>query len=188
MNYLSIIFAILSFSVFSQQEYTPTKEHPFGQLNPNAPKELSDFSELIGLCDCKSQSRNQDGTWADEIPMTWTFKYIMNGMAIQDETIKEDGKHSGSIRQFDIKNNHWNIYYYSVNSSPKSLPVWTGNKENNKIILYRNKKSPNGMDGYYRLTFSEISNKGYNWVGEWVDKDEKIIYPTWKITCQKRGY
>ena len=188
MKYLYLFLTLLTLPVFSQQDYTATKQHPFGQLNPDAPKEISDFKELIGLCDCKSQSRNQDGTWAEELSMTWTFKYIMNGMAIQDETLKEDGKHSGSIRQFDVKNNFWNVYYYSANSSPKSLPVWTGNRELDKIVLYKDQKSPTGNDGFYRLTFSDISEDGYNWVGEWTDKDEKIIYPTWKITCKKRTF
>lgn len=186
MKYLTNIFTLVTITLYSQQDYSASSQYPFGQLNPDAPKELSGFKELIGLCDCKSQSRNQDGTWAEEISMTWTFKYIMNGMGIQDETIKEDGKHSGSIRQFDIKNKHWKVYYYSTTSNPKTLPVWTGNRDLNKIVLYRDQKSPNGMDGFYRLTFSDISNNGYDWIGEWVDKNEKIIYPTWKIACKKR--
>lgn len=111
MKYLTILFTLVTITLYSQPDYSASSQYPFGQLNPDAPKKLSDFKELIGLCDCKSQSRNQDGTWAKEISMTWTFKYIMNGMGIQDETIKEDGKHSGSIRQFDIKNNHWKVYY-----------------------------------------------------------------------------
>ena len=56
MKYLTIIFTLISTSLFSQQEYSASPQHPFGQLNPNAPKELSDFKELIGTCDCKSQS------------------------------------------------------------------------------------------------------------------------------------
>lgn len=187
MNYTYLFLILFSVSAFSQQEYAPSTNHPFGQANPNAPKEISDYNELIGECNCKSQSRNPDGTWADGVEMLWRFKYIMNGMAIQDETFKTDGKHSGSIRQYDIKNKQWNVYYYSTGSLPKTLPVWTGNRTGHKIVLYRDQKSPNGLEGYYRLTFSNISPKGYDWIGEWVDKDEKIIYPTWKISCLKKG-
>ena len=53
-------------------------------------------------------------------------------------------------------------------------------------MLYRAQKAPNGMDGFYRLTFSDISKKGFNWIGEWVDTTEKVIFPTWKISCTKR--
>ena len=65
-------------------------------------------------------------------------------MAVQDETLKSDGKHSGSIRQY--------------------LP---------------------GMEGLFRLTFYDITNNGFKWIGEWVNKDETIEYPTWKIDCKK---
>ena len=42
------------------------------------------------------------------------------------------------------------------------------------------------MEGYYRLTFYDMTEKGYEWIGEWVDKAETIVYPTWKISCLKR--
>ena len=32
------------------------------------------------------------------------------------------------------------------------------------------------MEGFYRLTFYDISKKGYKWVGEWVDKTEKDCF------------
>ena len=57
--------------------------------------------------------------------------------------------------------------------------------EEGKIILYREQQAPNGMDGFSRLTFYDLSEKGYRWIGEWVDKTEKIVYPTWKIKCTK---
>ncbi len=42
------------------------------------------------------------------------------------------------------------------------------------------------MEGNYRLTFYDMSETWYKWVGEWATKDESIIYPTWKIECTKR--
>ena len=42
------------------------------------------------------------------------------------------------------------------------------------------------MDGFYRLTFSDINSEGYQWAGEWVSKDETVVFPTWKISCTKR--
>ncbi len=187
-TFLSILFIFISFNAHSQRQYDfePSKEFPYGKINPNAPEQLVDFAPLIGKCECTSESRNPDQTWAKPIKMTWKFKYIMNGMAIQDETLKEDGKHSGSIRQFNKDSLKWYVHYYSSGSPVSVLPAWEGTKKTEgNIVLYRKQKAPNGMDGFYRLTFYAINDKGYKWIGEWVNKDETIAFPTWKISCVK---
>ena len=179
------VLLLFSVSIFAQYEYEPNDEFPFGRLNPNAPKETADFAPMIGKCNCKSESRNPDGSWNEPIDMTWTFKYIMNGMGVQDETIKADGKHSGSIRQFSADSSRWYVHYYSSPFVSSTLPTWEGNKKDGKIVLYKEQKAPNGIKGFYRLTFYDMSETSYKWIGEWVDTAEKIIYPTWKISCTK---
>ncbi|HCT53346.1 MAG TPA: hypothetical protein DF712_12910, partial [Balneola sp.] len=77
---------------------------------------------------------------------------------------------SGSIRQFNADSSKWYVHYYASASASPALPVWEGSKvEENKIVLYRRQAAPNGTDGYYRLTFYEITDESFNWVGEWVD-------------------
>jgi hypothetical protein len=181
----TLLFLFCSFIVFPQFEYEISQEFPFGRPNPNAPEQIKDFEPMIGLCNCKSETRNQDGTWAEPVDMIWKFKYIMNGMAVQDETLKTDGTYAGSIRQYIADSSKWYVHYYSSKSPSTILPAWEGNKIDDKIILYREQKAPNGTEGFYRLTFYDISNYGYKWIGEWVNKDESIIYPTWKIECIK---
>lgn len=188
MRLILLSFSLLfSTSIIAQTDYEPNNEFPFGRLNPDAPKETADFAPMIGKCKCKSKTRNPDGTWNEAIDMTWTFKYIMNGMAVQDETLKADGKHSGSIRQFNADSSRWYVHYYSSPFASSTLPTWEGNKKDDKIVLYREQKAPNGMDGSYRLTFYDMSETGYKWIGEWVDNTEKIVYPTWKISCLKKS-
>ena len=180
---------LLIFSLPAQNlsmDFEVSKEFPFGRINPEAPKQLKDFQPLIGLCDCTSESRNPDRTWAKPVAMTWKWKYIMNGMAVQDETLKQDGRHSGSIRQYSQDSARWYVHYYSSAAVSTRLSTWEGNKKDGNIVLYREQKAPNGMDGYYRLTFSEISDKGFHWIGEWVNKAETFCYATWKIACVKR--
>ncbi|MEM7380472.1 MAG: nuclear transport factor 2 family protein [Bacteroidota bacterium] len=183
---------LLSFVLFTgilqaQFNYEPSAEHTYGLPNPDAPQQLLDFAPLIGECDCKSVSRKPDQTWADPVDMVWRFKYIMNGMAVQDETLKSDGKHAGSIRQFIADSTRWYVHYYNSAAPTTVLPVWEGVKhEAGKIILYREQTAPNGMEGFYRLTFSDMSETGFKWVGEWVNTDESIVFPTWKIDCTKR--
>ncbi|WP_411031187.1 YybH family protein [Spongiimicrobium sp. 3-5] len=183
---LTAICFCISFSIFSQYQFDPSFEHPYGLPNPEAPKELLDFAPLIGECNCSSIRRKPDRTWAAPVAMKWRFKYIMNGMAVQDETLKEDGSHGGSIRQFIPDSTRWYVHYYNTAKPSTLLPVWEGNKnENGNIVLYREQKAPNGVAGNYRLTFSEISAQGYKWTGEWVSKDGSIVFPTWKIDCTR---
>lgn len=181
----TLFFIFISIAVYAQYNYDASDAFPYGQANPNAPEQVKDFDALIGKCHCKSTTRKQDGTWNESENIIWTWKYIMNGTAVQDETLKPDGSHSGSIRQFITDSSKWYVHWYSSKKPTAKFPVWEGNKKDDKIILYKAQKAPNGMDGFYRLTFYNISKLGYKWIGEWVDKTEKIVYPTWEIECTK---
>jgi len=187
---LTVLLFTLSFIIKAQEDssnsYGVSDEFPYGRLNPKAPPQTADFAPLIGLCDCKSESRKADRTWEEPVNMTWKWKYILNGTGVQDETSKEDGRHSGSIRQYSQDSARWYVHYYSSAAISTTLSVWEGNKKDNDIVLYREQNAPNGTEGFYRLTFSDISDKGFNWIGEWVDKTQKIVFPTWKIRCTKR--
>jgi hypothetical protein len=78
------------------------------------------------------------------------------------------------------------VHYYTTAVPRPSLSTWEGNKINDQIILYRSQKSPGGRDGFYKITFYNIKDDGFNWLGEWVNPDESFKYPTWKIDCKKR--
>ena len=184
MKYFYLLFFI-SFTAFAQYDFEPSEAFPYGKPNPDAPQQIKDFEPMIGLCNCKSTTRNQDGTWAKSLDMTWKFRYIMNGMAVQDEVLRTDGSHAGSIRQYSADSSRWYVHYYSSRKPNAILPTWEGQKKDGKIILYRDQKAPNGTEGFYRITFYDMDDNGYKWLGEWVSKDEKIIYPTWKIDCNK---
>ena len=181
---LAILF--LPAFMFSQYQYEPSNKFPYGRPNPEAAEQIKDFAPMIGECKCISTARNQDGSWAEPQEMKWRFKYIMNGKAIQDETLKADGAHSGSIRQFIADSSRWYVHYYSSNTPTTTLSTWEGTKKEDKIVLYRKQKAPNGMDGFFRLSFYDMNDDGYKWIGEWVDTTEKIKFPTWKITCNRK--
>lgn len=189
-NLLTLLLVSITLGLTAQDyaQYEVNAANPYGLPNPKAPKEVKDFAPLIGKCNCQSINRNPDGTWAEAVDMTWTFKYIMNGMGVQDETIKADGQHSGSIRQYHADSASWYVHWYGSASPSTVLSVWEGNAtaDKDKIILYRDLTAPNGTEGYFRLTFFDMSQEGYEWIGEWTDKAEKIVYPTWKISCTRR--
>lgn len=182
-----MLFLTMVLFATAQTEYGPSEGYPYGVKNPKAPEQLDDFKPLIGICDCDSERRKPDGTWGDAVKMIWTFKYIMNGMAIQDETLKNDGAHSGSIRQFNADSLKWYVHYYASSAPTPTLSSWEGSKnEDGNIILYKPQKAPDGTEGFSRLTFYDISARGYKWLGEWTDTTETTIYPFWKINCTKR--
>ena len=182
----TLLFLGMVMLATAQNEYEPSETNPYGSKNPKAPAQLDDYKLMIGECDCKSERRKPDGTWGKPVKTTWRFKYIMNGMAVQDETIKADGRHSGSIRQFNKDSLQWYVHYYASATATPTLSSWKGNKtDDGKIVLYKPQKAPNGTDGFSRLTFYDITNKGYKWIGEWVDTTEKVTFPFWRISCIK---
>ena len=188
MKKLSLLFLLLfsSTTIVAQFEYEVSSELPFGSINPDAPAELADFDPLIGLSECSSELRNPDGSWNEPNTMFWRWKYIMNGMGVQDETLQEGRFSAGSIRQFNADSAAWYVHYYSSNSPISTLPSWKGGKtEEGDIILYNKQTAPNGMDGFYKINFLNITEESFYWQGEWVNEDESIIYPTWKIDCKK---
>ncbi|WP_431137572.1 hypothetical protein [Psychroserpens mesophilus] len=182
---LIICFALCSSFGFSQYDYNVSEAHPYGQPHPDAPQQIKDYEPMIGLCNCKSTTRNQDGTWNASENITWEWKYIMNGTAVQDETLKPDGSHSGSIRQFIKDSSKWYVHWFSAKTPSPVFPVWEGYKKEDKIVLYKKQKAPNGADGYFRLTFYDMSKSGYKWIGEWIDITETVVFPTWKIECKR---
>ena len=183
MKKITLLLLITSMTSFAQYKYDASEKFPYGKANPEAPEQIKDFEAMIGSCKCKSTTRKQDGNWNDSEDIIWKWKYIMNGTAVQDETLKPDGSHSGSIRQFIADSSKWYVHWYSSKTPSTTFPVWEGNKKDDKIVLYKEQAAPNGTEGYFRLTFYDMSDSGYKWVGEWTDIAEKIIYPTWKINC-----
>ncbi len=189
---LIFTFSLLPSSfIFSQKDfpilnYEPSVIHPFGLPNPDAPKEITDFAPMIGICDCKSISRNPDGTWKDSLDMTWKFKYIMNGTAVQDEVWRANELYAGSIRQFQKDSAEWVVSYFSYPSVAYTPGVWHGKKMKDKIVLTQPQAAPNGMEGSSTLTFFDWNEEGFKWKGEWIKDDKQVTYPFWMIECKRR--
>lgn len=163
----------------------PGESNVFGTLNPQAPPQVGDFSSMVGICDCRSLSRNADGSWQDTVNMVWQFKYIMNGTAIQDEVWRQ-GNYATSIRQYHPDSARWVVTYYSYPTISYTPGVWHGEAVREGLVFRQPQVAPNGMEGFSTLTFFNISETGFNWKGEWIKDDRSFTYPFWLIWCHKR--
>ncbi|MEM6723295.1 MAG: hypothetical protein AAF598_04605 [Bacteroidota bacterium] len=182
-----VFFISASHGQSIDQSFEPSKNHPFGQFNPEAPESVKAFEPMIGLCDCKSVRRSPEGTWQDTTAMTWQFKYIMNGTAVQDEVWRPGNQYAGSIRQYQADSAQWVVTYFSYPAVSMQPGVWHGGPKGDQIILKMDQKAPNGMEGDSKLTFYNIQAEGFSWKAEWVTKDESFSYAVWMIDCKKRS-
>jgi len=63
--------------------------------------------------------------------------------------------------------------------------VWEGRQEENRMVMQQESTSPEGKTTVTsRLTFYDISDDGYRWVGESLQSSEGL--PTWKSDCRRR--
>ncbi len=187
------IFLLFIFDLSAQSDlhyrFEPNPQNPFGKRDPATPMASGDFDPLIGEQACLSLTRIDRDNWADTTTMLWRWKYIMNGNAVQDETLLPNGRNAGSIRQYIADSANWYVHFYSSTLPSTALPAWEGNlTDTGDIVLYRPQTAPNGMEGFYKIVFSEIDPWGFDWLGAWVTPDEKIVYQTWKIWCDKIPY
>lgn len=164
--------------------FEPSSEYPYGRPNPEAPEKLAQFAFMIGQNDCTDERlNNASGEW-DRSTRTWDAHYFMNGYAIRD-TGRSGGSTNGNIRVFDSSAQEWLVTFFSMPTYGSG--VWRGGMEEGNMVLKLPQKAPGtDIDGFSRLTFSNISNSGFNWDGEWVSEDGSVVFPFWKIRCSKR--
>ncbi|HNP20015.1 MAG TPA: hypothetical protein PKL31_16370 [Fulvivirga sp.] len=166
----------------SIREFEPSEEYPFGRLNPNASPEVAQFSFMIGICDCIDSIRNQDGGWFS-FPSIWQTKYFLNGTGIQDNYFNSQNPTS-SLRLYDPISKSWKVTYAQLGRG-YFVGTWEGGMVGDKMILTQEQTTSTGQKFISRLTFSGISNEGFDWISESVFADGKTT-PGWIIHCKKR--
>ena len=183
-------FALLAFSVAFAQDKSKTEtsepalpiqnepgpSHPFGKLNPDAPTETAQFSFMVGEFSCDDKTLGQDGKWT-ESKVVWNSTYFLNGGGIQDRFWSTQVVATGT-RIFDKKKGKWIVNYFQT-APAYFAGVWEGKKEGEEMIM----RAPRG-EGESRLTFHNITEDGFDWVGESVTKDGKAS-PFWIIACKR---
>lgn len=165
--------------------YEPSAEFPFGRPNPAAPPELAQFHFIVGQSNCEEELLNGATQEWVEGQRTWDASYYMNGFAIRDAGRTGSGGNNGNIRIFNPATGQWQVHFFSM--PVYSNGIWSGGMEGDNMVLRQPQKAPGtDLDGVSRLTFSNISDEGFDWAGEWVsDDDADIVFPFWRISCSK---
>ena len=93
----------------------------FGSRHESAPEELDVFSFLIGKWEGSGKTRLADGTVVEYDEITWIGRYILDGMAIEDELttpLPDGGRGMGvTFRYFDPVNEQWIVEFLNVTNS-----------------------------------------------------------------------
>ena len=165
--------------------YERSDEHPYGRPNPAAPKEISQFAFMIGRNDCTESRRTPGGDeWVDG-KRTWDAWYTLDGYAIMDSG-RSGASTNGNLRVYDANKGQWFVTFFSMPGY--SSGIWSGGATETGIELNQPQKAPGtDLDGFSRLTFSNISDEGFDWLGEWVSADGNIRFPFWRISCKRSG-
>lgn len=163
--------------------YEPSEQYPFGRANPDAPPELAQFRFMVGRNDCSEQRlNNATGDWV-AAKRSWDGYYFMNGFAIRDEG-RSGASTNANIRVYDTATQEWVVSFFSAPAY--SSGTWRGKMEGEKLVLRQPQKAPGtDFDGFSTLSFSNISAQGFDWVGEWISEDGSLVFPFWRIQCQK---
>jgi hypothetical protein len=143
-------------------------QHPFGQLNPNAPPETAQWGQLAGAWDCTIPSTAADGT-VREGKATWTWSYIIDGYAVQDIYVghRTDGRadfYGTGVRTYHPELKKWEIMW-TANTTPEGetskMTLFEATYQNEQIVM----KYVEG-DPEWRVVFFDITDDSFEWMNE----------------------
>lgn len=144
----------------------------YGNPNPKAPPELSQFAFIIGKWRCDVRLKGEDGTW-QPYQATWVGRYILDGHVIADEyrMTNQTGElivHGMNFRSYSVEKKTWVMRWLSATSSfwlelgPEKLG---GVRVTSKTITF-NFIDTFAPEALTRVTFSNISERNFTWSGE----------------------
>jgi hypothetical protein len=145
------------------------REIGYGNPNPNAPPELTQFAFIIGEWRCDVRVLGDDRTW-QTYQATWVGRYALDGYVIADEyrMTNQAGElvvHGMNFRSYSIEKKAWVMRWLDATRSfwvelgPEELG---GVRVNQETITFNliDKFAPDAMS---RVTFSNISADHFTW-------------------------
>ena len=148
------------------------RDKEYGNPNPKAPPELSQFAFIIGKWRCDISLKGEDGTW-QPYQATWVGRYILDGHVIADEYRMTNQKgelivHGMNFRAYSVEKKTWVMRWLDATGSfwvelgPEKLG---GVRVAPKTITF-NLIDTFAPDALTRVTFSNISESHFTWTEE----------------------
>ena len=146
-----------------------SRETEYGNPNPNAPPELSQFAFIIGEWRCDVRVNGEDGT-SQTYRATWVGRYILDGYAIADEyrMVDQAGEllvHGMNFRSYSLEKKTWIMRWLDgtrsvwVDLGPQELG---GVRVNADTIVF-NLIDRFAPDAISRVTLSNMSAHRFAW-------------------------
>lgn len=135
----------------------------FGQLNPAAPPETSQYSFIIGKWDCATRFLNPKGEYK-EGHAVWTGSYILDGWAIQDLWASEGPKgtfYGLNIRSFNKKTGKWDNRWL-----PQGTLEWKyfeSHLDGDSMVMIGGEGTDSRGPFVDRNTFFDITENSWHW-------------------------
>src|SRR5262245_20327864 len=97
------------------------RETEYGNPNPEAPPELSQFAFIIGKWRCQVRVHQEGGTW-QSYEATWIGRYILHGYVIADEYRMTNNAgqlivHGMNFRSFNVQKKMWVMHWLDATRS-----------------------------------------------------------------------
>lgn len=169
---IAFVFAQSANRVTKQDAQAMNRKTEYGNPNPKAPLELSQFAFIIGKWRCDVRVKGEDGTW-QTYPATWVGRYILDGYVIADEyrMTNQAGEvivHGMNFRSYSVEKKAWMMRWLDATRSfwVELGPEQFGGVRVNPQTITFNLIDQFAPDAICRVTFSNISANHFTWSEE----------------------
>lgn len=167
----TVAAAALAFVLFAGFAGSGAAEEPAfaaGARNPDTPDEILLFGRLAGAWDVDYWEIRSDGTFPEEpTPTLWTFRWILDGRAIQDHWIspapsepagEEPRDHGTGLRTYDPGEDRWEVAW--VSAKHPSVTTFEARPEGDGGIVMLGEHA---TGHWSRTTFHGVEADRFSW-------------------------
>ncbi len=183
--------SVLLFLLTASTHAVECGDRECGQPHPDAPKELAEFSFLIGQWNCHAKYLNPDWETYSEGDGTWMAYYMMDGYAIQDDFrgVFADNYIATTFRAYNVQEGRWNGYWLDGRSGQWSRPLLEHDVDQG-LALRTSIKAPDPtgkpVDILLQFHFLDFQKDRFHWrQNASLDQGKTWIEDTMLIDCQR---
>jgi hypothetical protein len=141
----------------------------------DAPRELRQFGQLVGVWWAEQEIRRRDGGWARVAPALWAWRYALGGYAVQDLWFQSEAELPeylgalgrdyllSSTRVFDVSSGTWKVAWYAngLGDTPGAdFGTLEGQLAGSEIVMTA---PPAAGAPAQRITFASITEDAFVW-------------------------